>query len=74
MSNYRDIESSYLVGRAKFEAWRDQWEREFLEPLVEDLVRIELAKTITPDMMRELAVRDEKTFKGLVEFLGAGGG
>lgn len=71
--NYRDIESAYMVGQAKFEAWRDQWEREFLEPLLEDLLRQELMKVMTPENMMTLFENDSEAFKGLAEFLGVGG-
>jgi hypothetical protein len=70
---YLDIESSYMVGQAKFEKWRDEWEAKFLGPLVEAMLRQELVRVMTPEKMEMLYLNDRESFDKLSEFIGAGG-
>jgi len=69
-ATYRDVESSCTTGSAKFRAWQEEWEGNFLKPLIEDMMRKALMRLMTPENMYALMQSDPDAFERTMQFIG----
>lgn len=69
MITVRTVQSAEMAGRAQFEAWREQWEEKFFEPVVVDFARATLL-SLPPEKIEQLKQSTPEAFASVARRTG----